>query len=398
MDERTDRSKLNREPVEVLEAPRRRIQRGKIDLPFLLLVLLLLAVGLVMLLSASYVSAYYETDAANPAYYFKRQLFLGAGGLVALWLASKVPMRWYQLFAVPFLILSGILLVITKLLGIAGGGAVRWISIGGITIQPSELLKAALVLTFALWISKRGAESLRTFRGALPYLLVLGVATVLLIAQPHLSATIIILCIGAIMLYAGGMRNVWFLIAIAAAAIGIVVLRQNAEWVQHMAEEHYQFARIAAWLDPEAQKLGDGWQIVQSLYAIGSGGLLGLGLGQSYQKYLYLPEEQNDYIFSIVCEELGFIGAALILLLFAVLVLRGFWLALRCPDRFGSLVILGLTALISLQVFLNVGVATNLLPSTGISLPFFSYGGSALIVQLGEVGILLNATRDIPDK
>ena len=157
-------------------------------------------------------------------------------------------------------------------------------------------------------------------------------------------------------------------------------------------------ARVAAWLDPESQRLGDGWQIIQSLYAIGSGGLLGLGLGNSRQKYLYLPEAQNDYIFSIICEELGFVGAVLILLLFAVLILWGYWLALQCRNRFSRMMVIGFTSLIAIQVFLNVGVVTNLLPSTGISLPFFSYGGTALIVQLAEVGLILSASREIANK
>ena len=199
-------------------------------------------------------------------------------------------------------------------------------------------------------------------------------------------------------MYAGGTRWYWFAAAAVLAAMVLLYLRGHADWVMEKAKDNYMFARVAAWLEPESQQLGDGWQIVESLYAIGSGGLLGLGLGNSRQKFLYLPEAQNDYIFSIVCEELGFVGAVLILLLFAVLILRGFWLALQCKNLFTRMMIVGFTGLIAIQVFLNVGVVTNLLPSTGISLPFFSSGGSALIVQMAEVGIILSASREIANK
>ena len=199
-------------------------------------------------------------------------------------------------------------------------------------------------------------------------------------------------------MYAGGTRWYWFAAAAVVVLMIVFYLRGHADWVIEKAKTSYMFARVAAWLDPESQRLGGGWQIIQSLYAIGSGGLLGLGLGNSRQKYLYLPEAQNDYIFSIICEELGFVGAVLILLLFAVLILRGYWLALQCKNRFSRMMVIGFTSLIAIQVFLNVGVVTNLLPSTGISLPFFSYGGTALIVQLAEVGLILSASREIANK
>ena len=200
------------------------------------------------------------------------------------------------------------------------------------------------------------------------------------------------------MMFAGGTRWYWFAVAAVVVLMVVFYLRGHADWVVEKAKDSYMFARIAAWLDPESQRLGDGWQIIQSLYAIGSGGLLGLGLGNSRQKYLYLPEAQNDYIFSIICEELGFVGAVLILLLFAVLILRGFWLALQCKNQFSRMMVIGFTGLIAIQVFLNVGVVTNFLPSTGISLPFFSSGGTALIVQMAEVGLILSASREVANK
>jgi cell division protein FtsW len=292
------------------------------------------------------------------------------------------------------------LLLFVLLKGISGGGAERWINLFGITqLQPSEVAKLAVVLTFSDWICKYG-EKMKTFKyGVLPFTVVLGILSILLLMQPHLSATIIILSLGLVMMFAGGTRYYWFLIFGAAFFMVAQFIMNNREWLGNAAGAFkYAIARIDAWKDPESMKLEGGWQIMQSLYAIGSGGLLGLGLGQSRQKYMYLPEEHNDYIFSIVCEELGFIGATLILLLFAILIVRGFWLALHCRDKYSSLVVTGIMALLTLQVFLNVAVATNLMPSTGISLPFFSYGGSALCIQMAEMGIVLSISRDIPDK
>ena len=379
--------------------------RGRIDLTFLLLTLLLLGVGLVMMLSASYVSAYYDTvggsNPGDPLYYFRRQVLMAILGLVLMVFLSRLPyglLRWQLL---PYLALAAaaVLMILVTVIGRASHGAVRWVQIGGIRFQPSELLKAALVYFFAYWGSKH-ADRMGTFRiGALPHLvLMLGFAGLLML-QPHLSATMIVVGITLIMMWASGTR--WYYV------VGFVVLMwllylfamANREWLTSLVEKFtYIYSRIDAWQDPEKERLGEGWQILQSLYAIGSGGLLGLGLGQSRQKYLYLPEEHNDYIFSIICEELGFIGAVLILLLFAVLIIRGYWLAMHCRNRFDALLITGFTSLLFLQVFLNVAVVTNFLPSTGISLPFFSYGGTALIMQLGEVGLILLASRGIPDK
>jgi len=391
------------EPAGRPAAERRRIRRNRLDIPVLVLTLLLLAVGLVMLLSASYATAYFDTvkesGEAEPMRYFISQSIYAVLGIAAMIIISFIPLGFIRRFSFPAILAALGLLLGVLLTGLRGGGAVRWIGIGSITFQPSELVKAAVILAFSDWICRYGPEKMRTFRsGVLPFALVLGLFSVLLMMQPHLSATIIILAIGAVMLFAGGTRWYWFAAAGAVILMLILYLRGHADWVLEKAETSYMFARVAAWLDPESQRLGDGWQIIQSLYAIGSGGLLGLGLGNSRQKFLYLPEAQNDYIFSVICEELGLIGAVLILALFAVLILRGFWLALQSRNQFNRLMIIGFTSLIAIQVFLNVGVVTNLLPATGISLPFFSYGGTALIVQLAEVGIILSASREIPDK
>ena len=384
-------------------ALRRADRRNGVDVPFLVLTLLLLAVGLVMLLSASYAMAYFETVTENgdaqPMHYFISQAIYSGIGIVVLIVTSFIPLSFIRRFSLPGILAALILLLLVLYTGLTGNGAVRWIRIGSYTFQPSELVKAAVILAFADWICRFGPERMRTFKfGVLPFLAVLVVFSALLLRQPHLSATIIILGIGALMMYAGGTRWYWFAAAAALALMVVLYVRGHADWVMEKAKTSYMFARIAAWLDPESQKLGDGWQIIQSLYAIGSGGLLGLGLGNSRQKYLYLPEAQNDYVFSIICEELGLVGAVLILLLFAVLILRGFWLALQSKNPFNRMMIIGFTGLIAIQVFLNVGVVTNLLPSTGISLPFFSYGGTALIVQLMEVGIILSASREIANK
>ena len=397
------------EQPEVLPEPEQKPARrrggrlGRIDVPFLVLTLLLLAVGLIMLLSSSYAIAYFETvtdtGEAAPMRYFTTQAIYAAIGIGAMIVVSFIPMSFLRKLSFLSLLAALGLLLGVLLTGLRGNGAVRWIQIGPITAQPSELVKAAVILAFADWTCRFGPEKMRTFTwGVVPFAAVLIIFSFLLLEQPHLSATIIILGIGAIMMFAGGTRWYWFAAAAVVVLMVVFYLRGHADWVVEKAKDSYMFARVAAWLNPESQRLGDGWQIIQSLYAIGSGGLLGLGLGNSRQKYLYLPEAQNDYIFSIICEELGFVGAVLILLLFAVLVLRGFWLALQCKNQFSRMMVIGFTGLIAIQVFLNVGVVTNFLPSTGISLPFFSSGGMALIVQLAEVGLILSASREIANK
>jgi len=235
---------------------------------------------------------------------------------------------------------------------------------------------------------------------------------VLLSREPHYSASVIIITLTGIMMFASGTRFRWFILAGLAVALllgGIYVIYLRPRFgdsadlddnlrqviVENSSKFGYAGRRVGAWLDPEADPLGDGLQIRQSLFAVGSGGLFGQGLGQSRQKYLYLPEEHNDYIFAIICEELGYIGAMLILMLFVLLIVRGYWLALRAKDKYSSLVMIGITSLLAIQVFLNIAVVTNLLPATGISLPFFSYGGTALWIQLLQIGIMLSISRDV---
>ena len=295
------------------------------------------------------------------------------------------------------------LLGITLVIGNSKYGAVNWISIGGMSFQPSEIAKVAVIMYFSARLSKRNTEKPRRlsprsplsgvvgfldrigFLELVPYGAILLSIAVLMMLEPHMSGTILILAGAAAVLFAAGIKLYWFAGG-GAALMGLVVLMMSG----------YQSTRILVWQDPWAYPRDGGYQIIQSLYAIGSGGLLGLGLGKSRQKFLYLPEPENDFIFAIVCEELGLIGAGIVLILFALLVMRGYWIAIHARDRFGALLVVGITTLTAVQVFLNISVVTNLIPTTGISLPFFSYGGTALMIQLAEMGIILSVSRQIP--
>ena len=366
-------------------------RRPAFDGPFFTVSMLLLVLGVIMVLSSSYPRAWYDPShvtGGNAAYYFVRQLIFALLGVAVMLVASRLPMGFYRRYAFHFLALTVILLMLVPLIGVKANGSRRWLGVGGLTLQPSELAKLAVILSFSVLIC-RFRDRMRSFRyGILPFAAILAGIVGLLILEPHFSASIIILAIGAVMLFLGGVRTGWFVGAFGAAAGAIAVL---------LTFFPYASTRINTWRDPFSDTSDQGYQIVQSLYTIGSGGLSGLGLGGSRQKFLYLPEEHNDFIFSVVCEELGFIGATLILCLFALLILRGYWIAFHCRDRFSFLVCCGITSLLAIQVFLNVAVVTNLVPCTGISLPLFSYGGTALLIQLGELGIVLSASRDIPN-
>ena len=369
---------------------RRRVildERGLLDVPFLVLTVLLVLIGVLMMFSASYARAYSAEGKAT--YYFARQAVFAIVGIGIMLFFST----WnYQIWrSVSFFILAAaiVFLLLVPLIGIEENGAKRWIYLGFTSFQPSEVAKLGIVLTFASMISYY-RERMQSFReGILPFVVILAVVCGLLVLEPHLSAIIIIRGVSAAMLFLGGVKLRWFALGLGVVAVFVAV---------YLATKGYAGDRIQAWLHPFEDESDSGYQIVQSLYAIGSGGLMGLGLGRSRQKYLYLPEEHNDYIFPIVCEELGFVGAMVVLLLFLLLILRGYWIALHARDRFGMLVVGGLTTLLALQVFLNIGVVTNLLPATGISLPFFSYGGTALLIQLFEMGVILSVSRQNDNK
>ena len=380
-----------REHMKRMEAAAKEAGRGPIDVPFLLLVLLLTGVGLIMLLSASFPSAYYESG--DPLYYFKRQAAFATLGLAAMVVIGRINYARFRGVAKIALGVSIALLVAVIIpgVGITSHGATRWLGIPGTTMrfQPSEIAKIAVVLFFSSMICTY-KEQMQTFRyGVVPFMVVTVIIVGLLMLEPHLSASIIIMALAIVMMFVGGIKLSYLLVGMGSAGALLLIASKFVPYVHK---------RIVSWRDPFADTSAAGYQIVQSLYSIGSGGFLGLGLGQSRQKYLYLPEEHNDYIFSIVCEELGYVGAIAILILFALLICRGYWIAAHSPDRYSFLVGIGITTLLSIQVFLNIAVVTNLIPCTGISLPFFSYGGTALLMQLGEMGIILSISRDIPTK
>lgn len=361
-------------------------QLPPMDLPFLVLVLTLVSFGLVMLYSASYAVALYRRGDAFA--YIRPQLLFAAVGLIALYLASRVDYHIYHKLAWPMLGLSLVLLVVVLFMP-EYNGCKRWIVLPGLgTLQPSEIAKFSVILTFSHIISLNHQKMKRFSVGVLPFAAILGVLAVLMLLEPHLSGTLLLFGIGAVLMFVGGTGMRWFALAGglgAAAIVGAVILLPDL--VPYAAD------RLSSWIDPFSDPLGDGHQTIQSLYAIGSGGATGLGLGNSRQKYLYVPEPQNDFIFSILCEELGFLGACLVILLFVMLLLRGAVIALRAPDKFGALLTVGFVVQVVMQAVLNMAVVTNTIPNTGISLPFFSSGGTSLMMLLGEMGIVLSVSR-----
>ncbi|MEE0800876.1 MAG: putative peptidoglycan glycosyltransferase FtsW [Gemmiger sp.] len=357
-----------------------------LDLPFLVLLLLLLCFGLIMLFSAGYAVALYRRGDAYT--YIRPQLLFAALGVVAMYAASLVDYHVWHRLAWPMLGISLVLLTIVLFMP-EYNGCKRWIVLPGLgTLQPSEIAKFSVILVFSHLISLNH-DRMKTFStGVLPFMLILGPVAVLMLLEPHLSGTVLILGIGAVLMFVGGTGLRWFGLA-GAAGIGAV-----AAAVLLLPElVPYAMDRLASWRDPFADPLGEGHQTIQSLYAIASGGAAGLGLGNSRQKYLYVPEPQNDFIFSILCEELGFVGAALVILLFLLLFLRGMQIAVRARDKFGALLTVGFVVQVILQAVLNIAVVTNTIPNTGISLPFFSSGGTSLMMLLGEMGIVLSVSR-----
>lgn len=403
-------ARKNREdPIE------KKLVRGPMDLPFLMLVLLLVAIGLVMLLSASYASAYYDAKhsgldsaAREATSLFRTQLIRGLIGIAIMWILSRIDYQRWRGLAPFVLVISMVLLLMVHIPGLGKrvNGALRWLQLPLIPrFQPSEVAKFGVVVYFSTLLAKRkepgrGPYNPRVrfgktlnamhetgFLELLPYGGVLFAMIGLLALQRHMSATILILVAGAAVMFVGGIKKRWFIVAgiLMVGVLALIILTTD-----------YMTARIVIWLDPFSDQMNKGYQAVQSLLAVGSGGLLGLGLGNGRQKFLYLPEEHNDFIFAIICEELGFVGAGIILILFALLIIRGFWLAIHARDRFGTLLVVGIMTLIAVQTFLNVAVVTSLIPTTGISLPFFSYGGTALMIQLAEMGVVLAVSRQIP--
>ena len=370
-----------------LAALRRRLRSQPcLDLPFLCILLLLLSMGLLMLFSAGYAVALYRRGDAYT--YIRPQLLFAALGLAAMYAASLIDYHIWHKLAWPIMGLSLLLLVIVLFMP-EYNGCKRWIVLPGLgTLQPSEIAKFAVVLVFSHIISLNHDRMQGFAAGVLPFGILLGLVAVLMLLEPHLSGTLLILSIGAVLMFVGGTGLRWFALAgglgVGAVFAAVLALPQLVP---------YAADRLSSWRDPFADPLGEGHQTIQSLYAIASGGVAGLGLGNSRQKYLYVPEPQNDFIFSILCEELGFVGAALVIFLFLLLLLRGITLAVRARDKFGALLVVGFVVQVVLQAILNIAVVTNTIPNTGISLPFFSSGGTSLLMLLGEMGIVLSVSR-----
>ena len=368
------------------ENPRLRVfQTGeRMDVTFLILLLLLLTIGLGMLYSASSAQSQYDTGYTLSTRYLQKQAACALVGLAGLLVLSRISADFWYRMAWPLYWISIGLLLMVLLFGQSVNGAKRWISIGGLQFQPSEIAKFTMILLLSKLTRDFGSDA-GTFRwGVLGFgMAILGILIPLAL-EKHLSAIMLMGMVAVVMMFVAGTHPKWLLAGFGLAVAFVLV------YITFMG---YAGDRVTAWLHPEADPSDTGYQILQSLYAIGSGGVLGLGLGRSRQKYLYLPFQYNDYIFAIICEEVGLLGALLIIFLFIALILRGYRIALGAADRFSTVLATGLITLIAVQTVLNLCVVTNLLPSTGIALPFFSYGGTALAVNLGEMGILLGISR-----
>ena len=384
---------------------------GGLDIPFFMIVIALITLGLIMMFSASSSYSYYYFN--DSFYYFKRQLVFAILGLVVLALMSRVDYHVLKGAAIPILLVSFALLIAVLLVSPPAGFEEfhRWISLGPVTFQPSEVAKFAIILYFAYHMDRHykeinsnvlsdasWAQGFNQGRGLIKiraktvhmlwYLLILAVTCALVYKENHVSGTLLIFALGVMMMFLAGFNYRWFVIGAAAVVVLVIVVINNPS----ILPEHAQ-PRILSWIDKSYDPLGVRWQTNQAIYAIGSGGFFGVGLGNSKMKQLYVSEPQNDFIFSIICEELGFVGALFIVILFALLVWRGFLIGIKAKDKFGSLLAMGIVFQVGLQAALNIGVVTDVLPNTGISLPFFSYGGTSLLMLIFEMGVVLSVSR-----
>ena len=355
-----------------------------VDYTLVITVLLLLAIGLVMVLSASSPTALSESG--NSYKYFVRQLIFGVLGIVFMCIISKIDYRFYQKFYKHAWWISLILLVLVLLVGREVNNAKRWIYVtDSLSVQPSEIVKFLMIIFYAGILVKNKDQLSLYGKGFLKHVCLLAPIIATLLLEPHFSASIVIIGICSVMMIMAGCKFWHFLVTGVTVGIpGIIGL---------ILIEPYRLTRVITFLDAWKDATGTGWQVIQSLYAIGSGGIFGAGLGESKQKYLYIPEPHNDFIFSVLAEELGFIGCAIVIILFGIFIWRGILIAMRAPDMFGSLVAIGITALVAIQVIINIAVVTSSMPATGMPLPFFSYGGTALFILLCEIGVLLNISR-----
>ena len=391
------------------------LANGSMDIPFLAILMTIVTIGLVMLFSASYTYSYYNRGDSTQI--FVRQLIFAAIGIVLMFIISRIRYEYFKLVALIGVVVSIGLLLLVLVLPEYKPGFKRWINLGFTTFQPSEIAKIGLIMILAYLLDKNykgvtgkipsempGIRSIpeltngkyviyKSFTSVICYGLIILVFAGLVYLEHHVSGTILMLLIGVVMLWLGEVRGRWFTVGVIIGVIAVVLLIANPDILAKYAGE-----RITAWLDKDFDPLGARWQTNNSLYAIGSGGLLGTGLGQSKQKHLYVSEPQNDFIFSIVCEELGFVGAVAIIILFALLIYRGIKIGMNAKDRFGALLAMGIVFQIGLQVALNIGVVSDFLPNTGISLPFFSAGGTSLVILLAEMGMVLSISRSARKK
>lgn len=351
------------------------------DFILFITVLLMLSLGIVMVLSASSPSALAETGDSYS--YVKTQLVSAILGIILMLIISKIDYHFYRKFykIAYWGSLALLLAVAIPGVGYTANGATRWINLGFTTIQPSEIVKIALIIFFATYLSNHKDELKGLWSGFFkPFLILAPIILVLILVQDHLSASLVIILIISIMMIIAGTKIKHFLtFGVAGAGIGAIGLVLMAKFTEKGA---FRLARLTSFLDPWKYAQDEGWQIIQSLYAIGSGGLFGVGLGQSKQKYLYIPEPHNDFIFAVLAEELGFVGCAVVILLFAIFIWRGILVAMKAPDMYGSLVAIGITSLVGIQAIINIAVVTSSIPNTGMPLPFFSYGGTALLILL----------------
>lgn len=354
------------------------------DFTMLIVVLILLSLGLTMVLSASTPKSLSEYGTSYQ--YFVKQLIFAILGIIAMLIISKIDYRFYQKFYKIAWIVSVILLALVLVIGKEVNEAKRWIGITEtLSFQPSEVVKFLMIVFYAGILTKNRDELGNFWLGLVKHVALLAPIIVLLLLEPHFSVSIVILGTCCMMMIMAGCKF-WQFVA-CGLTVGVPAL------VALVIMAPYRLVRVTTFLDPWSDQLGKGWQVVQSLYAIGSGGLFGLGLGESNQKYLYLPEPHNDFIFSVLAEELGFLGCVVVIVLFALLIWRGVLTAMKAPDMFGSLIAVGITALIAIQVIINIAVVTSSMPATGMPLPFFSYGGTSLFILLCQVGVLLNISR-----
>lgn len=362
------------------------------DFTLVITVLLLLALGIIMVLSASAPSA---LSMYGDSYtYVRKQAFFAVLGIAAMFFISKIDYKILKRFYWPAYVISIILLLMTAVpgLGMEVNGARRWVDIKITSFQPSEVAKIGLIIFYAGYLTEHKSELGSFVKGFLvPLAYLLPPIAILIGLQSHLSASIVIILISSIMMIMAGTKFTYFLSAgVAGGSLGITLLVLIA---QVTGKGAYRLERLKSFIDPFADASDTGYQVVQGLYAIGSGGLFGVGLGESKQKYLYIPEPHNDFIFAILAEELGFVGCLIVMILFGIFIWRGILASMKAPDSFGSLLGIGITSLIGLQAIMNIAVVTSSMPATGIALPFFSYGGTALLILLASVGVLLNITR-----